>query len=49
MQTVSIATVKEQIEVYRKTRAYRKQTIPDEIILDLKILARSMPIRKTAA
>jgi hypothetical protein len=46
MQTPSIATVKEQIEVYRKTRSYRKQPIPDEIISNLKALARSIPISK---
>ena len=46
MQSPSIATVKEQIEVYRKTRSYRKQQIPDEIILNIKTRARSMPISK---
>jgi CII-binding regulator of phage lambda lysogenization HflD len=46
MQTPTIATVKEQIEVYRKTRLHRKQPIPDEIISNLKTLARSMPISK---
>jgi len=46
MQTPSIATVKEQIEVYRKTHSYRKQPIPDAIISNLKILARSVPISK---
>jgi CII-binding regulator of phage lambda lysogenization HflD len=46
MQTPSITTVKEQIEVYRKTRSYRKQRIPEEIIANLKILAHSMPISK---
>jgi hypothetical protein len=46
MQTPSITTVKEQIDVYRKTRSYRKQPIPDEIISNLKTLAQSMPISK---
>lgn len=46
MQTPSIATVKEQIETYRKTRSYRKQPIPDEIISNIKTLARSIPISK---
>jgi hypothetical protein len=46
MQSPSIATVKKQIEVYRKTRSYRKQPIPDEILSNLKTLARSMPISK---
>jgi hypothetical protein len=40
MQMTSITMVKEQIEVYRKTRSDRKQPIPDEIILILKTLAR---------
>lgn len=46
MHNPSIATVKEQIEVYRKTRSYRKQPFPDEIISNLKTLAKSVPMSK---
>lgn len=46
MPSPSIATVKEQIESYRKTRSYRKQRIPDEIISEIKKLSKSVPISR---
>lgn len=42
----SIASVKEQIELYRKTRSYRKQPIPDDILANIRILAKSIPISR---
>jgi len=46
MQTPSIATVKEQLEYYRKTRSSRRQRIPDEIMHNIKILTKSISLSK---
>ncbi len=46
MQSPSIASVKEQLESYRKHRPNRRHPIPDEIIASLKVLSKSLPLSK---
>ena len=46
MKSPSIASVKQQVEFYRQHRPNRRQRFPDEIIDNLKMLAKSLPLSK---
>lgn len=46
MQAPTIASVKEQIESYRRTRSSRRQRFPDEIISSIRQLSKSTSLSK---
>jgi hypothetical protein len=46
MQSPTIASVKEQIESYRKTRTSRRQRVPDEIISNIRQLSKFISLSK---
>jgi hypothetical protein len=46
MQAPSLASVKEQLESYRKTRSSRRQPVPEEIINNIKLLSKAMSLSK---